>query len=111
MNDAFLMKMMWNLITKPNDLWCKVLYSKYGRNNDLRVTIKSQSYDSPLWKTLSGIWDQFQQNIVWHVGYGKNINFWLDKWTHNGTFLISITNQTSIDSTLSVRDVVTPLED
>ncbi|GAU11643.1 hypothetical protein TSUD_334560 [Trifolium subterraneum] len=67
MNDAFLMKMMWNLITKPNDLWCKVLYSKYGRNNDLRVTINSQSYDSPLWKALSGIWDQFQQNIVWQV--------------------------------------------
>jgi hypothetical protein len=52
MNDAFLMKMMWNLITKLNYLWCKVLYSKYGRNNDLRVTIKSQSYVSSLWKAL-----------------------------------------------------------
>ncbi|GAU42748.1 hypothetical protein TSUD_77850 [Trifolium subterraneum] len=52
------------------------------------------------------IWDQFQQNIVWQVGDGKKINFWLDKWTPNGTSLFSITNQTSIDSTLLVRDVV-----
>jgi hypothetical protein len=34
MNDAFLMKMLSNLINKPNDLWCKVLYGKYGRNDD-----------------------------------------------------------------------------
>ena len=55
MNDAFLMKMFWNVITKLDDLWCKVLYSKCGRNKDLRVTIDSQSYDSPLWKAITDI--------------------------------------------------------
>jgi len=65
MNDVFLMKMLWNLINKPDDLWCKVLYSKYERNKDLRVVIDSKSYDSPLWKALKGVWEQFQQNIVW----------------------------------------------
>jgi hypothetical protein len=108
MNEAFLMKILWNLITNPNDLWCKVLYSKYGRNNDLRVSIKSQPYDSSLWKSLTSIWDQFQQQVVWQLGDGNNINFWLDKWAPNGTSLISITNQSYIDTTLSVRDVVTP---
>jgi len=108
MNDAFLMKMLWNLITKPDDLWCKVLYSKYGRNKDLRVAVDSKSYDSPLWKALTGIWEQFQQNIVWQLGDGNNINFWMDKWAPSGTSLMSITNQTFIDTTLHVRDVVTP---
>jgi len=55
MNEAFLMKILWNMINKPDDLWCKVLYSKYGRNKDLRVAITSQPYDSPLWKALAGI--------------------------------------------------------
>jgi len=55
MNEAFLMKMLWNMINKPDDLWCKVLYSKYGRNKDLRVAITSHPYDSPLWKALAGI--------------------------------------------------------
>ncbi|MCH96047.1 ribonuclease H, partial [Trifolium medium] len=54
MNEAFLMKMLWNLIKNPNDLWCKVLYNKYGRNNDLTAGISVQSYDSPLWKALAG---------------------------------------------------------
>jgi hypothetical protein len=61
MNDAFLMKMMWNLITKPNDRWCKILHGKYGRNNDLRVTINFQSYDSPLWKALPNICINFSR--------------------------------------------------
>jgi hypothetical protein len=51
----FLMKMLWNMINKPDDIWCKVLYNKYGRNNDLRVSISAQPYDSPLWKALAGI--------------------------------------------------------
>jgi len=45
---------------------------------------------------------------VWQLGDGNNINFWLDKWAPSGTSLISITNQSYIDTTLSVRDVVTP---
>jgi hypothetical protein len=71
MNDAFLLTMLSNLINNPDDLWCKVLYGKYGRNNDLRVTIQSQPNDSPLWKTLTGIWDQFQQDIVWQLRDGS----------------------------------------
>lgn len=47
MNEAFLMKMLWNMINKLDDIWCKVIYSKYGRNNDLQVAITSQPYNSP----------------------------------------------------------------
>jgi len=47
------------MINNPDDLWCKVLYSKYGRDKDLRVSINMQHYDSPLWKALAGIWDKF----------------------------------------------------
>jgi len=75
---AFLMKMLLNMINKPDYLWCKVLYSKYGRNNDLRVVITSQAYDSPLGKGLAGIWDQVKRHTIWLVGDGQEINFWLD---------------------------------
>ncbi|WJX23885.1 hypothetical protein P8452_13067 [Trifolium repens] len=111
MNEAFLMKMLWNLITRPDDLWCKVLYSKYGRNKNLCTTISSLSYDSPLWKALTSIWDKFQQNVVWNLGNGNHINFWLDKWTLSGDSLINTTNQPVIDTTLSVRDVLNPAGD
>jgi hypothetical protein len=107
MNEAFLMKILWNLINKPNDLWCKVLYSKYGRNKDLRTSITSQPYDSPLWKALCKVWDDFQSNIIWQIGDG-NVNFWLDKWGPNNSSLISIATNSYVDTTLLVKDVVTP---
>ncbi|GAU36899.1 hypothetical protein TSUD_220680 [Trifolium subterraneum] len=61
MNEAFLMKMLWNMINNPNDLWWKVLYSKYGRDKDLRVAISAQPYDSLLWRAFVCIWDHFQR--------------------------------------------------
>jgi hypothetical protein len=103
MNEAFLMKMLWNMINKPDDLWCKVLYNKYGRNNDLRFSISAQPYDSPLWKALVGIWDQFRSHMVWQVGDAQQINFWLDKWMPNGHTLMNFSTQQIIDTTLTVK--------
>jgi hypothetical protein len=101
------MKILWNMINRPDDLWCKVLYSKYGWNKDLRVTISSQTYDSPLWKALAGTWDQFQQHIVWQVRDGKSINIWMDRWAPNNSFLMQSATNQAIDSTLNVKDVLT----
>jgi hypothetical protein len=86
MNIVFLMKMLWIMINRSDDLWCKVLYSNYGRNKDQRFAINSRPYDSPLWKALAGISDQFHQHIVWQVGDGRRINFWIDRWVPNGLF-------------------------
>ncbi|WJX23235.1 hypothetical protein P8452_12461 [Trifolium repens] len=107
MNDAFLMKILWNMINKPEDLWCKVLYNKYGRKKDLRDAISSQPYDSPLWKSIASIWDQFQNHIVWQLGDGNHINFWLDKWAPCGSSLMLDATQQLVDTTLTVKDVLT----
>ena len=45
------------------------------------------------------------------MGDGNNISFWLDNWTLSGTSLVSITNQINIDTTISVKNVVTPSGD
>lgn len=66
-----------------------------------------QSYDSPVWKALAYIWEDFQSHVLWQIGDGRNANFWLDKWSPNNGSLMSITNQTFMDTTLSVRDVLT----
>lgn len=56
MNEAFLMKMLWNMINKLDDIWCKVIYSKYGRNNDLHVAITSQPTTRPM------------ESLSWYMG-------------------------------------------
>ncbi|MCH86672.1 RNA-directed DNA polymerase (Reverse transcriptase), partial [Trifolium medium] len=63
MNEVFIMKMLWNMINKPDDLWCKVLYSKYGRDKDLQTSINAQPYNSSLWKVLAGIGKS--SRIIW----------------------------------------------
>jgi ribonuclease HI len=106
MNEAFLMKILWNLIHKPDDLWCKVLLSKYGRNNDVSSSCSSQPYDSPLWKALSKVWHNFQRHVVRQIGDGRNTNFWLDKWVPHNVELLPSASSDHIDTTLSVRDVL-----
>jgi len=99
MNEAFLMKMIWNLIQKPDDLWCKVLLSKYGRNTNLNLSCNYQPYDSPLWKALAGLWNDFHRHVVKQIGDGRHTNFWLDKWVPNNGKLFSSASQNYIDTT------------
>ncbi|GAU39340.1 hypothetical protein TSUD_60910 [Trifolium subterraneum] len=106
MNEAFLMKILWNMINRPDVLWSKVLYNKYERNTDLRASIISQPYDSPLWKTLAGIGDHFRSHTVWQVGNGQQINFWLDKWMPDGHTLMNLSTQQIVDTTLTIKDTV-----
>jgi hypothetical protein len=80
--------------------------SKYGRDNDLMVSCSSQPYDSPLWKALEGVWNDFQRHVFWKIGDGRRTNFWLDKWVPNGGVLFSSASQNLIDTTLYVRDAL-----
>ncbi|GAU31364.1 hypothetical protein TSUD_19090 [Trifolium subterraneum] len=111
MNEAFLMKIWWNLINKLDELWCKVLLGKYGRNNDLMVSCSSQPYDSHLWRALVGISKDFQCHVFWKIGDGRLTNFWMDKWVPNGGDLFGSASQSLIDNTLSVRDTLNAVGD
>jgi hypothetical protein len=51
------------MINSPNDLWCEVLHSKYGRDHDLRDSIGAQSYHSPLWKVLAGVFETNSKSL------------------------------------------------
>ncbi|PNX84623.1 hypothetical protein L195_g040686, partial [Trifolium pratense] len=65
------------------------------------------SYNSPLWKALAGIEDQLRSHTVWQVGNGQQINFWLDKWMPNENSLMNLSTQQTIDTTLTVKDILT----
>lgn len=80
MNDAFLMKVGWRIIDKPDNLCSRVLTSKYGRGKDLRREISSKESDSILWKELSRLWTVMEGCFRWQVGNGKDTRFWLDNW-------------------------------
>lgn len=49
--------------------------------------------------------------MVWKIRDGRNTNFWLDKWCRNNVSLTYVRKQTYVDTTLSVRDVLTSSRD
>jgi hypothetical protein len=58
MNEAYLMKLGWELQNDGTNLWCLVLRGKHGRgvlnsiNTTTTTTTTTKSADSSLWKVL-----------------------------------------------------------
>nr|KYP34983.1 Putative ribonuclease H protein At1g65750 family [Cajanus cajan] len=78
MNSLFMMKNCWEFITQPDKLWVKVLNAKYkcGTARIPRVTAKKSA--SNVWRGMCSVWSMVSQNIIWRIGDGNHVRFWLD---------------------------------
>ncbi|XP_025702516.1 uncharacterized protein [Arachis hypogaea] len=81
-NDVFLMKLVWRLLTEPNNLWAQVFYHKYIHSRE-NSGINFKASDSPNWKELVKVWHIVENNCIRVVGDGTSISFWNDKWIPN----------------------------
>lgn len=70
MNDAFLMKIGWGLIAKQDNLWVRVLKSKYGNANDGIVDVNASSSGSYFWRAIGRIWNDINKWVKWSLGDG-----------------------------------------
>ncbi|KAA3489594.1 reverse transcriptase [Gossypium australe] len=78
-NNSFLMKLCFNLVSRKDALWVRVLRSKYGWKSQLPVSIqKSHCYH--IWRSLSKVWPLVYENLMWSVGDGTTIRGWEDIW-------------------------------
>ncbi|XP_050238477.2 uncharacterized protein LOC126687968 [Mercurialis annua] len=78
-NKAFLMKIGFNVIAKPELFWVQVVRNKYGwtRNNN-SCNIKGPC--SVLWRNLHHLWHNISYGTHCALGDGRIINFWSDNW-------------------------------
>ncbi|KAH1107995.1 hypothetical protein J1N35_011763 [Gossypium stocksii] len=76
-NSSFLMKIGFNLVSKSNVLWVRVLRSKYGWKEKLPDSIE-RSQCSHLWRSLSRIWTLLRENLVWSIGDRTSVRCWND---------------------------------
>jgi hypothetical protein len=60
-------------------VWQELLYNKYLRNKSLSQVIAKPT-DSPFWKGLMGVKDDFFSRGYFKVGNGKKTRFWEDVW-------------------------------
>ncbi|KAA3473211.1 LINE-1 reverse transcriptase isogeny [Gossypium australe] len=71
-NNSFLMKIGFNLITKDNALWVRVLRKKYRLKEQLPEPFAKSQY-LHLWRSLSKIWPFLCENLAWSMGNGTSI--------------------------------------
>ncbi|GMI80336.1 hypothetical protein HRI_001702900 [Hibiscus trionum] len=78
-NEAFLMKICFNLVRSTDQFWVQVLRSKYKWCTSVPLTI-SRPRCSHLWKGVSLVWEDVRNSLIWSVGDGHSVDFWRDMW-------------------------------
>lgn len=58
------MKVGWQIMTKRDDLWVKVVRAKYKCGPDLVPRIVSKKLGSNLWRGICNSWDSVNKNLV-----------------------------------------------
>ena len=96
-NAALRGRWIWELASNHNQLWARLLTSKYGGLVDLQSS-RVKGWHSSWWKDLRKLYHQpyFQiihQNMTWRVGCGDRVRFWQDPWIGQGCSLQQKYNQ------------------
>ncbi|RZB68504.1 putative ribonuclease H protein [Glycine soja] len=101
-NAALMGRRIWALSSNQNQLWARILTSKYGGWSNLSNG-RDKVWHSQWWSDLQKLNQQpefssIHQQMVWKVRGGDKIKFWKDKWLgvdsnlqqqYNQLFLIS----------------------
>ena len=77
-NKCLLSKWLFKLLNGEG-VWQELLYNKYLYSKTL-PQVTSQPFDSPFWKGLMRVKDDFFSKGAFKVGSGTNTRFWEDRW-------------------------------
>ncbi|KAL5179850.1 putative ribonuclease H protein [Glycine soja] len=83
-NSALMGRWLWAFASDQQQLWARVITSKYGGWSDLQNARDKRGY-SHWWRDIRNLYHQldcsiFKDNLSWKVGCGENIKFWTDNW-------------------------------
>ncbi|KAK4259282.1 hypothetical protein QN277_005629 [Acacia crassicarpa] len=83
-NQAYMMKLGWNMMKRRDDLWVKVLRSKYKCGDNLVPTINSTKLGSNAWSGIKKSWEAVMEGTLVDDGSQRV------RWKHerNGEFSV-----------------------
>lgn len=76
-NRAILVILAWRVIQNPNNLWNKVLVSKYHRS---RAASTTKRIVSRIWNNVHKGWQDYTNATRWVVKKGNKVSFFHDTW-------------------------------
>ncbi|CAN1812312.1 Putative ribonuclease H protein At1g65750 [Linum perenne] len=88
LNKAFLMKLAWSLVSRPNEFWAKVLITKYMTLTDNGYMLTRKKGFSNVRRGVMKVWQETQNGIHWSIRDGRNTKFWTDRLLDSGVVLI-----------------------
>ncbi|CAN1129038.1 Putative ribonuclease H protein At1g65750 [Linum perenne] len=88
LNKAFLMKIVWGLVSRPTELWAKVLISKYLKQSDNGYTLARKKGFSRVWRGILKVWPLVTNGLQWSIRDGCSTRFWTDRWVDSGIILV-----------------------
>ena len=74
------MKLGWRLKTEPSALWVRILKEKYCRGRDLDSMAGRVLSCSNAWRGIMETRELTNQGIGVDIGYGRQTEFWNQKW-------------------------------
>jgi ribonuclease HI len=84
------MKLAFGIISKPADLWVKVLRGKYCEVRDEIVIVKWKGTLSHTWRSITSVWEQMLAGTKWNIHNGRRCKFRSDRWLEGGVVLMDI---------------------
>ncbi|KAF7812620.1 putative ribonuclease H protein At1g65750 family [Senna tora] len=79
-NFSNMVKKAWGTVNQKDDLWTRVLRTKYRCWDDVLPQMKSSGNSSRLWKGVVRNWDHVVNGLKWRIGNGRTTRFWTDGW-------------------------------
>lgn len=107
-NDAFLAKIGWRIIQKPDSLLAQILLSKYCHSSSfLECTVpKSASHG---WRGILIGRDLLLRGLGWSIGDGSKVSVWRDPWLSLLNPTAPFGPPTAAQADLLVKDLLCPV--
>ncbi|CAN1794997.1 Putative ribonuclease H protein At1g65750 [Linum perenne] len=84
LNEAYMMKMGWHMLTSPDKLWVRILTSKYLKSTNEGMQIRRKTGGSNLWKGFRRTWSTMASACQHSIRDGKSTLFWQHRWLDSG---------------------------
>ncbi|CAN1819277.1 Putative ribonuclease H protein At1g65750 [Linum perenne] len=109
LNEAYMMKMGWLILQKPEKLWVEVITSKYLKNTEQGLTVRRKIGCSTLWQGIRKTWSAMAGACQHSVRNGKSTLFWHHRWLDSDVRLADWATQPfeDTDAEKTVADVTT----
>ncbi|CAN1162607.1 Putative ribonuclease H protein At1g65750 [Linum perenne] len=106
LNQAYLIKLGWEIPNHPVKLWVRVVMSKYLKETVTGTQLHRKSGGSSLWKGIHTVWHEMRGVCQQNIRNGKDTLFWLSHWLDYDIILAdhAIVDLSSDDLQLTVAE-------